>query len=214
MNPITNPQYEYIFFNDKELWDSFLDSKDRIKIETFFDKFFKLLIMRKDKLKDTSLDSLAFATYFDMILVQLRAICFENPSKEHNITVQNYLKKLLDNKGKQELDEYFNKDIYFTNAPDAETDQRTLKAAIKIIVDKRIAHNDNLKQDEVFLIDEIQRILLTPSHKHYICAIVEGIEEIIKRNTNQHYWESVKESVKTLDPNKRYRFEVRFSGEE
>lgn len=183
----SDPKYQYILYSDEQLFSSFGDSENLERLDIFFESFLSILIERSHKLSQLT-DPLAYATYFEMILIQIRAIAIESARYKNNITIHNYLLKKLGGAGVDTLNQYLSQPI---------DEQRldgpmTLSEALKIVVDKSIAHYDEPNSDDVFTIDYLKMLLADSSHRFYICNIVDSLEEIIRHNTNlrdKEIWE-------------------------
>lgn len=85
-------------------------------------------------------------TYFDMIIVQLRAMCIEN--KKSNYTLQNLLTKTgNDNLAKrieEMLDRPFVGGVEYSASDNSKTIPLTIRNALKIVADKFVCHYDGL----------------------------------------------------------------------
>lgn len=112
------------------------------ELQIFNDEFlkrFNLFRCRIKRLKELEENSLDYETYFDMVLIQLRALCFESINDNKNYTVQNYLKKNGFEDKVEEVKSFFSRSIGFRNT--------TLRELIKHKTDKFIAHNDTIMQE-------------------------------------------------------------------
>lgn len=116
---------------------------DRIYDETFLG-YLALLIKRSDRLNEFDINSLDYSTYADICLVMIRAMLIENVKLKANYTVQNYLTKHNRNDLVKEADDFVNQQI---------NSLMTLREALKIAVDKFIAHNDTIT---ITINDEIE----------------------------------------------------------
>lgn len=102
--------------------------------ESFF-SYFNLLKARTEKLDSMERGTLDYDTYRDMCLVMLRGILVENQQLKHNYTIQNFLRLYQREDLICKIEEYLDTPI---------NSRYTLKKAIKIVVDKYIAHNDSI----------------------------------------------------------------------
>lgn len=130
------------------------------KFSDFEKKFFnnlELLIERINKLKSLKPGTLDYWTYYDAVLVQIRAMFIENPGRKSNHTFQNYLKKIGQDDAAGVIDDYLNTEI---------AEGISLKEAIKITVDKFIAHYDKINNGEE-KIEQLCREKLTESNEKY-----------------------------------------------
>lgn len=87
-------------------------------------------------------------TYFDMIIVQLRAMCIENERFKENYTLQNLLKKTGNNGLAKQIDQVlenpFVEGIEFLTADDSKARPLTIRNALKVLADNCICHYDGL----------------------------------------------------------------------
>lgn len=127
--------------DDPGNWNMVYDDYDfefkgwgRIYDETFL-KYLDLLSRRSKKLQQLNHDTLDYSTYTDMCLVMLRAILIENPSLKNNYTVQNFLRRHDRDDLADRADNFINRRI---------NKKYTLRAALKVTVDKFIAHYDTM----------------------------------------------------------------------
>ena len=110
-----------------------------------FSKHCQLLLARYSKYKDlekVNNDDIDVGTYFDIIIVQLRALCIESPNLTNNYTVQTALRRI----GKVEYAERIDKMLeqQFMPCVDCKTgDPFTIRMALKTLADKFICHYDN-----------------------------------------------------------------------
>lgn len=108
-------------------WEKFYDDR--------FEGYLSLLNKRTQRLSELDKNSIDYITYRDIILVMLRAILIESPGNNKNYTVQNFLKRHNRIDLADKINDYLNQDI---------NKIYTLREAIKIVVDKNIAHNENM----------------------------------------------------------------------
>lgn len=173
----SDPKYQYILYSDAQLFSSFDNSEDLDRMDIFFESFLSILIKRSHQLNQLT-DPLAYATYFEMILVQIRAIAIESPRYKDNITIHNYLLKKLGGSGADALSQYLSQPIDEQRMDS----QMPVREALKIVVDKSIAHYDEPNSDDVFTIDYLKMLLADSSHPFYLCNIVDSLAEIIFQN--------------------------------
>lgn len=149
--------------------------------ESFF-SYFNLLKARTEKLDSMERGTLDYDTYRDMCLVMLRGILVENQQLKHNYTIQNFLRLYQREDLICKIEEYLDTPI---------NSRYTLKKAIKIVVDKYIAHNDSIiayteEGDEDTIDDErFDRSLFLCDIENdifpfTISKIIKYIEDIIK----------------------------------
>lgn len=110
---------------------------EKIYDETFY-SYFTLLKHRTCRLDNLEVDSFDYLTYRDMCLVMIRALLIESERLKENYTLQNFLIKHNRADLKLQVDNYLNQNI---------NSMLTLRKALKISVDKFIAHNDTLVKE-------------------------------------------------------------------
>ena len=101
--------------------------------------YFNLLKARIDKFKELERGTIDFKTYFDIILIQIRAMCIENETKKNNHTLQNFFRINGYEKFATEIIEYFNQVML-----DGSLKELTLRETIKTTTDRFIAHYDTI----------------------------------------------------------------------
>ena len=153
---------------------------DRIFDETFF-SYYELLIQRTKRMADFSKDSVDYRAYTDICLVMIRGLLIESERLTGNYTLQNYLKKHGYADIAIKVDTYLAQPI---------NKLMSLREALKITVDKFIAHFDSIvgfdeQGDESLLTDiwfkrnlflkDIQR----EDYPFSISRIVEFIQSIV-----------------------------------
>ena len=120
---------------------------ERIYDETFL-SYYKLLSQRVERLRGLDKESFDYQTYTDMCLVMIRALLIESDRLRENYTLQNFLAKHsrsdLVTTVNAFIDQSVNKMV-------------TVREALKIAVDKYIAHNDTM----VFTDDDGEKQLHT-----------------------------------------------------
>ncbi len=87
-------------------------------------------------------ESIDVTTYFDMVVVQLRSICVESPTRKNNYTVQNLLNRLKRNGDAQIIENMLNESLI-----DA-AESLTIRTAIKILADGFIYHYDSFEGEK------------------------------------------------------------------
>ena len=159
-------------------------SKD--KIETAFsptvrafERNFITLINRNRRLKSLHGDPEAWWTYFDAILVQLRAICIENNDNvDKNYTVQGVLRRL----GCEELREDFNDflgQMFCLN----EDEHFSYRDIVKKLVDKFICHYDNYditEHSNAVTLEERNKLVDFLINKGHLDNLISKIGEVIQ----------------------------------
>lgn len=113
-----------------------------------FNIHYRLLLKRYERFKEINdkynadIDS---ATYFDLIIVQLRAMCIENPKYQKNYTAQNFLRMTGRSKQADAIDAMLNESI-----PLSLESNITIRIAVKTLADKIICHYDNFDGEKGF----------------------------------------------------------------
>lgn len=147
-NSVSNEEVEKIKY---EFYSNLEDFEKRL-----FNNL-ELLISRVNKLKDVERGSLDYWTYYDAILTQIRAMFIETPKLKKNYTVQNYLIKIGQKEIAQEIQDYMDIELY---------EGMSFKDAVKVSVDKFIAHYDKVDIEDV-IIEQMCRAKLTEPNRNY-----------------------------------------------
>lgn len=116
-----------------------------------FNIHYSLLLKRYSRFKEINViggNDIDVITYFDMIIVQLRALCIENSRYRNNYTVQVLLRKMGEDKIAEKIDELLNQDFF------RDSSEISIKMAIKMLADNFICHYDNFD-------DNINKLSLT-----------------------------------------------------
>lgn len=104
-----------------------------------FNLHYNILLRRYQRLVEIDEplnDDIDISTYFDMIIVQLRAMCIESPKLKNNYTAQILLRKI----GEHELADRIDTML---EQPFIAGSDMTVRKAIKILADGFICHYDN-----------------------------------------------------------------------
>lgn len=126
----------------------------------------ELLVDRINRFKETKINTIDYWTYYDAILSQIRALCMESPHLRNNHTLQIYLKSIGEDAIANKIDDYFQQEII---------EGVTLKEAIKMSVDKFIAHYDKVDERSI-VIEHICRVKLTnENEKFYMGNIIKDL---------------------------------------
>lgn len=121
---------------------------------------------------DTHIDKV---TYFDMLIVQLRALCIENSKRKKNFTAQNVLKKFgredLACKIDKMLDEFLIEEMNLT-----------IREALKIIADKYVCHYDyfDIRSGQLSIERTIEALFNNPCAHQNIDYIMSVLIKCIK----------------------------------
>lgn len=120
-------------------------------------------------------DDIDVSTYFDMIIVQLRAMCIESPNLKSNYTAQILLRKVGENELADKIDNMLEQ-------PFIAGSDMTVKKAIKTLADGFICHYDNFDGSGVEMLgmaQVIEKRLRNPYDKINLKYIMEVLMECI-----------------------------------
>ena len=159
------------------------------------DRFLELWTGQGDHPEGPRFDSIGFLdsiTYFEMLLVQLRAICIER--KMVNYTIQNFSHLNKFDIGLEAVDDMLSQVIPYG---DPIGDSRMpLRDAIKILTDKFICHYDNLEGGESHVDrndeEELMKALLPFGHGGRVwwigdlISLIKNIVVEVERKKNEH----------------------------
>lgn len=104
-----------------------------------FNVYYNILLRRYQRFVEVDEplnNDIDISTYFDMIIVQLRAMCIESPKLKNNYTAQILLRKI----GEHELADRIDTML---DQPFIAGSDMTVRKAIKILADGFICHYDN-----------------------------------------------------------------------
>lgn len=154
-----------------------------ISLAEFIEHFnihYKLLLRRYARFKEidtvynTDIDVI---TYFDMIIVQLRAMCIESAYLKNNYTAQILLRKVGEGLLAEKLDAMLREE-FLEDVMDL-----TIRNAIKILADRFICHYDNFDGGEGktawAMCSIIEQQLRSPYNKHNLDYIMRTLTECI-----------------------------------
>ncbi len=141
----------------------FYNKNEFEKFQEEFQKNLVLLVKRITKFDSIEKYSEDYYVYFDMILVQIRAMFIENPRYKNNYTGQVYLRKLGMDKEVDIINSFLEEKIYA---------DLTIKEAIRTIVDKFIVHYDPLNDKDIEIEKKCRSILTKGDHELYIGNLV------------------------------------------
>ena len=107
-----------------------------------FNIHYALLLKRYERYKiinnKYNVDFIDSVTYFDMIIVQLRAMCIEARYRDKNYTAQNLLKLIGKSEQADTIDAMLNEPF-----PLSLENEITIRDSLKLLADKIICHYDN-----------------------------------------------------------------------
>jgi hypothetical protein len=115
-------------------------------------------------------------TYFDIIIVQLRAMCIENERNKNNYTAQILLRKVGEKELADKIDDMLNQQFLIG------CDDFTIKTAIKTLADEFICHYDNFdgnKMHTLSLAQIIEKQLKNPYAKINLDYIIKVLIDYI-----------------------------------
>lgn len=124
----------------ERLMENIQATRENAQFIKYFSVHYKLLLSRYMKYKSLEKinnDDIDLGTYFDIIIVQLRALCIESPHLENNYTIQTALRRM----GKAEYADRIDRMLEQQFLPCADT--FTTRKALKMLADKFICHYDN-----------------------------------------------------------------------
>ena len=145
------------------------------------------------KISKTQEEECEWFTYYDAILVQVRALLIESKSRKKNYTLQNYLRLLNREKIADILDAYLDSD-FDDEVVDKDTGKPlSIRSVIKFVADKFICHYDYTEDVDVILENKISKILtnLDCYEKNNIHKILLIIVDIMKKLENVD-WSKIK----------------------
>ena len=146
-----------------------------------FNIHYSLLLRRYAKFKtidkfDSS--NIDLVTYLDIIVVQLRAMCIENPKNKRNYTVQSLLKQLGEPQLAQRIDDMLNEEFFGNDVIPA----FPIRKALKLLADEFICHYDNFdgkKSDGWYYAGTIEKHLCDCYSKANLDYIMETIIDCV-----------------------------------
>ncbi len=126
-----------------------------VELNRFLKSFsihYQILLDRYAKYKELDKldnDNLDVGTYFDIIIVQLRALCLENSSNKNNYTIQTLFRKFNKPEYADRIDAMLDQE-FLPASKKADNMPFTVRDALKTLADKFICHYDNFekKRDE------------------------------------------------------------------
>lgn len=125
-----------------------------------------LLIQRIEKFSSLSENTEEYDVYFEVILVQLRAMFIENAKYKDNYTSQVYMHKLGMKNEIDRINSYLDEKII---------DDLSIREAIKTIVDKYIVHYDNLNDKDIKKIEVCKANLRNKDSRYYLWKFALGL---------------------------------------
>ena len=144
-----------------------------------FNIHYELLLRRYNRFKEindihnTDIDVI---TYLDMIVVQLRAMCIENPRYKENYTAQILLRKVGEEALAEKLDEMLDME-FIPGATDF-----SIRKALKTLADGFVCHYDNydgVDKDAWAMAGIIEKKLRNPYDEHNLDYIMKILIECI-----------------------------------
>lgn len=112
-----------------------------------FEIHWKLFLKRYERYLEleatASVNNFDYCTYFDMLIVQVRAMCIESANLKNNYTIQNLMRKIAEEELAKCIDDELQKPLLEILIDNNTGSPMTLKKAIKILADGFICHYDN-----------------------------------------------------------------------
>lgn len=159
------------------------NADELIALAEFIEHFnihYKLLLQRYARFKEiddihnTDIDVI---TYFDIIIVQLRAMCIESAYLKKNYTAQILLRKVGEDELAEKLDAMLGEE-FLEGVMDM-----TIRNALKTLADQFICHYDNFDggdgKDAWAMCSIIEKQLRSPYNNHNLDYIMQTLTECI-----------------------------------
>lgn len=105
--------------------------------------FLKRYTRYKELEENATIDNFDYSTYFDILVVQIRAMCIENELLKNNYTVQNVLRRIGEEKLAEKIDFELERPLSEIFVDKSTGKPITLRNSIKMLADKFICHYDN-----------------------------------------------------------------------
>lgn len=164
-----------------------MNIEEHIKNNRLFEVYFfnlDLLKYRLDKLSKIDVsdpnNKFEFFTYFDAVIVQIRAMFLEQKSK--NFTFQSFLKTINRSDLVEKVEAFFDEpfdgmDLQYRNDG---LEYRSIRKVIKFITDKFVCHNDSINLIDQGNQDYFVATLTNPYNRRYLPKLFEDIFSIFK----------------------------------
>lgn len=163
----------------------FLELEDFIRhFEIHWRLFLKRYIRYKELEASATEDNFDYSTYFDMLIVQVRAMCIESANLKNNYTIQNLMRKIAKDELAKCIDDELEKPLLEILIDKNTGNPMTLKRAIKILADGFICHYDNFdggKDIERGLAIAIESNLKNPFNDVNLHSLVKVLIECINK---------------------------------
>lgn len=153
-----------------------MDIKELLLYIDHFNIHYRLLLKRYarfleiDDVHNTDIDVI---TYLDIIVVQIRAMCIENPRLKKNYTAQNLLRLMKRSDLADKIDEMLAEKFF------SYMDGYDVRKAIKIMADNYICHYDSFDIEDLARVELIEKQLRNPYEKHNLKYIMKTIIDCI-----------------------------------
>ena len=135
-----------------------MEEKELLQYIDHFNIHYRLLLKRYKRfieVNDISNTDIDVITYFDIIIVQLRAMCIESPNFKKNYTAQNPLRLMQRNDLATKIDDMLAEQFF------SYMDNCDIRKALKIMADKYICHYDSFEDDDLLWAEIIEKQLHT-----------------------------------------------------
>ncbi len=129
-------------------------------------------------------------TFLDIIVVQLRALCIENPRLNHNYTAQNLLRIMQRDDLAEKIDNMLAEE-FLPGAIGFD-----IRKALKLLADKFICHYDSIDKEELALAGIIEAQLKNPYADHNLAYIMNTVMECIGKGLSVDNFKKVIDSMK------------------
>lgn len=156
-----------------------------LKYIKHFEIQYNMLLNRFDrflKIDEPFNDNIDIGTYFDIIIVQLRAIFIESPKLKNNYTVQNLMIKIGKPELANRLDDIFDKCVI-------EDSTWTVRETIKFLADKFICHYDDSEGENETNWSEalyLESFLRNPYNVVNLKTIMQEITSIVSQGLEEY----------------------------
>ena len=153
-----------------------MDIKELLLYIDHFNIHYRLLLKRYARfleIVDVHNTDIDVITYLDIIVVQIRAMCIENPHLKKNYTAQNLLRLMKRSDLADKIDEMLAEKFF------SYMDGYDVRKAIKIMADNYICHYDSFDIEDLARVELIEKQLRNPYEKHNLKYIMKTISDCI-----------------------------------
>jgi len=150
-----------------------------------FSVHYDLLLQRYQRFEMLNVSPVAtidVSTYLDMIVVQLRAMCLENPKYENNYTIQILLRKVGEDTVAKKVEAMLDEQFFL------DTEDFPIRMALKTLANKFVCHYDNsngINKGRWALAENIEKQLRNPYDNHNLDYIMQTVIDCVERGLMQ-----------------------------